>query len=180
MRPKPYYRSLDPGLHLGYRRSANGGSWLARIYLGQQAYRLERVATADDKADADGVAVLSFSQAQAAARALFVSATRRAAGLPEAGPYTVGSALNEYISWLEQERRTARDARWAADAFILPTLGHIRCDLLPLLRSRNGSTTSQRPLPAFVPRKASNPTTRKWIRPTSRYGDGDSRAQIES
>jgi integrase len=130
VRPKPYYRSLDPGLHLGYRRSANGGSWLARIYLGQQAYRLERVATADDKADADGVAVLSFSQAQAAARSLFVSSTRRAAGLPEAGPYTVGSALNEYISWLEQERRTARDARWAADAFILPTLGHIRCDRL--------------------------------------------------
>ena len=97
---------------------------------GHQAYRLERVATADDKADADGVAVLSFSQAQAAARALFVSSTRRAAGLPDAGPYTVGSALTEYISWLEQERRTARDARWAADALILPTLGHIRCDRL--------------------------------------------------
>lgn len=129
-RSKPYYRALDPGLHLGYRRSGNSGSWLVRIYQGQQAYRLQRLATADDKADADGVAVLSFSQAQAAARTVFISSTRRAAGLPEAGPYTVASALDEYISWLEQERRTARDAQWAADAFILPTLGHIRCDRL--------------------------------------------------
>jgi len=130
VRAKPYYRSLDPGLHLGYRRSANGGSWLARLYLGQQAYRLERIATADDKADADGAAVLSFSQAQAAARRRFVSSTRQAAGLPEDGPYTVATALKEYISWLEQERRTARDAQWTADAFILPTLGQIRCDRL--------------------------------------------------
>src|SRR5690349_24635341 len=69
VRAKPYYRSLDPGLHLGYRRSANGGSWLVRIYLGKQAYRTEKLATADDKADADGAVVLSFSQAQAIARA---------------------------------------------------------------------------------------------------------------
>jgi integrase len=130
IRTKPYYRALDPGLHLGYRRSANGGAWLVRFYLGKQAYRLERLATADDKADADGVAVLNFSQAQALARARHVAATRREAGMPDAGPYTVAAAMDDYVAWLEHERRTARDARWAADAFIVPKLGHVLCERL--------------------------------------------------
>ena len=102
----------------------NGGSWLVRVYLGQRAYHLEKIATADDKADADGVAVLNFSQAQAAARARHVAATRQAAGLPDAGPYTVAVALKDYIAWLEQERRTAQDARWAAEAFIIQARSH--------------------------------------------------------
>ena len=29
-RTEPYYRSLQRGLALGYRRGKNGGSWLAR------------------------------------------------------------------------------------------------------------------------------------------------------
>ena len=27
---KPYYRALDPGLHLGYRKGAAGGKWVMR------------------------------------------------------------------------------------------------------------------------------------------------------
>ena len=27
---KPYWRALEQGLHLGYRRRATGGSWIAR------------------------------------------------------------------------------------------------------------------------------------------------------
>src|SRR5215475_10570506 len=91
-RGKPYYRLLDQGLHLGYRRNAGSGTWLARIYDGRGGYRLERIATADDMADADGVAILSFTQAQTMARKLHVSAARAAAGLPPVtgGAYTVG------------------------------------------------------------------------------------------
>lgn len=130
VRTKPYYRALDPGLHLGYRRNANGGSWLVRVYLGSEKYALTKLGTADDKADPDGAAILSFSQAQAAARVQHVAKVRAAAGLPTAGPYTVAAALKDYIAWLELERRTSRDAQWAGDAFINPKLGHILCERL--------------------------------------------------
>ena len=66
--PKPYYRAIDPGLHLGYRKGRNGGRWVVRLYVGAQAYRTDAIATADDVADADGVAILNFAQAQAVAR----------------------------------------------------------------------------------------------------------------
>lgn len=147
VRAKPYYRALDPGLHLGYRRSANGGSWLVRTYLGQQSYRLDKLGTADDKADADGVAILNFSQAQTAARLRGVAITRQAAGLHDAGPYTVSVAIEDYISWLEQHRKTARDARWAADAFIIPKLGRFECNRLtaPQLRKWLGEVAEAPP-----------------------------------
>jgi hypothetical protein len=29
-RTKPYWRMLEQGLHLGYRRRATGGTWIAR------------------------------------------------------------------------------------------------------------------------------------------------------
>ena len=39
---KPYYRAIDRGLHLGYRKlKGQAGTWLARHYLGDQAYEVE-------------------------------------------------------------------------------------------------------------------------------------------
>ena len=35
---KPYYRSLDQGLHLGYRRGLRGAAWVMRWYVGAEAY----------------------------------------------------------------------------------------------------------------------------------------------
>ena len=67
---KPYWRALDEGLHIGYRRLRGAsGKWVVRHYTGGQTYVTETIATADDTSDANGVDVLSFSQAQAAARA---------------------------------------------------------------------------------------------------------------
>src|SRR5262245_62431524 len=59
---KPYFRLIEPGLHLGYRKLASGpGTWLARRYNGAGAYTLENLRTADgtlviadDYSDADG------------------------------------------------------------------------------------------------------------------------------
>ena len=68
-RGKPYWRGLEPGLHLGYRKPLSGaGKWLARHYVGAQAYEVETIATADDFSDADGVAILNFGEAQKLAR----------------------------------------------------------------------------------------------------------------
>ena len=153
---KPYYRAIDPGLHLGYRKGRDGGKWVMRRYVGDGTYKVETIAVADDKADADGVAVLDFRQAQAAIRDLHVKLTRIAQGLPaHDGPYTIARCLEEYLDWLDRNRKSGKDARWRAKALILPQLGGIGCGELtsdtirkwrdaiaeqpPRLRTRKGS-----------------------------------------
>ncbi len=121
---KPYYRAIDEGLHIGYRKGQNGGKWVLRRYAGDQKYVVETIATADDTLDPDGAIVLSFAQAQAEARRRFTEAKRVAAGLPaQAGPYKVRDAINDYLAWLENNRKSARDARWRAEGLIIPELG---------------------------------------------------------
>lgn len=125
---KPYYRAIDPELHLGYRKGVAGGKWVMRWYVGDGAYKVETIATADDSADADGEAVLDYRQAQALIRQRFVEHTRVARGLPaKDGPYTVRSCVDEYLAFLEGNRKSAKDARWRAEALILPSLGDIAC-----------------------------------------------------
>jgi integrase len=122
-RGKPYYRALEPGLHLGYRRpQAGAGKWLARHYIGG-AYELETLAIADDFSDGDGVAVLSYRQAQAKARERMVARAHHGAG--KHGPLTVGDAMDEYLSFLDHNRKSGADARYRDRALIRPTLGKI-------------------------------------------------------
>nr|WP_294523565.1 site-specific integrase [uncultured Rhodopila sp.] len=128
---KPYFRAIDEGLHLGYRKGKSAGKWVLRSYAGAQCYKLETIGTADDTIDADGAAILSFSQAQAVARERFLHAKRMAAGGPVAsGPYTVRDAINEYLVFMEQNRKSARDTRWRAEALIIPSLGDTTCSKL--------------------------------------------------
>jgi integrase len=120
---QPYYRNLEPGLlHLGYRKPrAGAGKWLARIYTGSGTYRLHKIGVADDLSDADGKVILSFKQAQAAARKLMVV---QAGG----GVGTVGDTVEAYVRSLEADGRpaaTIKRTRYSIDAFILPTLGKI-------------------------------------------------------
>jgi integrase len=134
---KPYYRAIGPGLHLGYRKGKAGGKWVMRSYVGQGDYKVYTIATADDSADADGVAVLDYRQAQALVRERFVEYTRLAKGLPaKDGPYTVRACLDEYLAFLESNRKSAKDARWRAEALILPALGDIPCADLTATRQR--------------------------------------------
>ena len=68
-RGKPYWRQIEQKLHLGYRRlKGKAGTWWVRHYIGAQTYEVESLGIADDLSDADGVAVLSFWQAQDKAR----------------------------------------------------------------------------------------------------------------
>jgi integrase len=129
-RGKPYWRGLEPGLHLGYRRPTTGaGKWLARHYVGDQAYEVETIAIADDFSDPDGVAILSFHQAQTLARSRMVARAHTAAGKTE--PLTVKDAIDAYLTYLESKRsKSGREARYAADAFILPVLGAVEINKL--------------------------------------------------
>lgn len=128
-RGKPYYRVLEAGLHLGYRRPLKGsGKWVARHYVGDQKYEVETLAEADDFSDPDGVKILSFQQAQTLARSRMVKRAHTAAG--KTGPLTVADAISSYVEFLETNRKSGREAQYAADALILPTLGAIEIEAL--------------------------------------------------
>jgi integrase len=125
---KPYWRVLDQGLHLGYRRRATGGSWIARRRLDSGQYRESVIALADDLQDADGAEVLDFSQAQAAARRWWLDEQRSEQGLGRArrGPYTVKQACDDYLE--DYRRRGGRAVDTIGYAFgghVLPNLGPI-------------------------------------------------------
>ena len=135
---KPYYRAIDEGLHLGYRRNKVGGKWVMRWYTGDQTYKVETIGSADDTLDADGAEFLSFSKAQALARSRFVEARRIASGLPaKGGAYTVKLCIEEYIGWLEQNKKTAKDAKTRAEALIIPKLGDVECAKLTTKQLRD-------------------------------------------
>jgi integrase len=51
-----------------------------------------------------------------------VSRAHAAAG--KTGPLTVAEVIKEYLAYLEANKKTAKDARYRAEAFILPKLGH--------------------------------------------------------
>jgi integrase len=147
--PKPYFRAIDEGLHLGYRKGQTAGKWVMRWYRGAQTYGTETIGAADDTLDADGDVILTFAQAQAVARARFLDKKRAAAGLtPGVGPYyTVEIAIDDYVAWLEHNRKTAKDTRWRADALIVPPLGDVECAKLttPQLRGWRDAIAREAP-----------------------------------
>ncbi|AZG75900.1 tyrosine-type recombinase/integrase [Methylocystis rosea] len=120
--PKPYFRALDSGLHLGYRKGKSGGKWVVRRYLGGEQYTVETIGTADDVQDADGKTILNFSQAQAAAR----ERAQEARGTKATGPFTVNAAMDDYLARLEAEHsKSLTDAKNRADNLIRPKLGDL-------------------------------------------------------
>ena len=127
---KPYYRALDEGLHLGYRKSNAGSAWVVRWYTGKQAYKIANLeARPDDVLDADGATVLSWNQAQAAARSFFQKRQREADGLDEvqSGPYTVKGALADYMKDYElRGGKAAGRTQAAINALIIPALGEVQ------------------------------------------------------
>jgi integrase len=124
-RGKPYYKSIGEGLHVGYRKGAREGKWVVRRYVGDQAYVVETIATADDFDDANGESVLTFWQAQEKARG------KRG----YAGPYRVRDAIAEHLRCLEG-RGSAYDAHVRCERHILPVLGDELIDQLTAERIR--------------------------------------------
>jgi integrase len=161
-RHKPYFRLIEPGLHLGYRKVTSGpGTWLRRRYTGQGAYITENLRSsdgelviADDYAESDGERVLNFAEAQQRAR------EGRNIG---SGAYTVANAMEDYLRFLATDGRSGHsvyDAGRRDAVFIRPKLGHLRLAALtadrlrrwrdelvntaPRLRTRNGEVQKHR------------------------------------
>ncbi len=134
LRPRrtPYFAKIAKGLHLGFYRGANGGSWIARSYAGGGIYHTEALGLADDTLDADGVKVLDYSQAQDQARRWGEKQRLIAEGIVKPGSYTVGDAVKDYLAEIAAEKRPAamRGAQYVFDAWILPELGSLQADKL--------------------------------------------------
>ncbi|MFO1101322.1 MAG: site-specific integrase [Methylocystis sp.] len=142
-RRKPYWRVLETGLHIGYRRTKEGGgSWIARRFVGDGRYNETKVGTADDLQDPDGVVLHSFAQAQEAARAWWRAEARKELGhAPDHGPYTVGRTLDAYFA--DRERRGSKGVakdKAAANLRIRPELGEIEFSKLTAKRIRDWHT----------------------------------------
>jgi len=181
---KPYFRLIEPGLHLGYRKLASGpGTWLARRYSGDGRYTLENLRTkdgalvlADDYQDSDQGRILNFAQAQQAARGAARGSHR------PAGSYTVADAMDDYLRFLESDGRaphSVRDSRYRADVFVRPQLGKMRLAALttdhlrrwrdqianspPRLRTRNGEKQKYREISGEDAKRARRATVnRTW------------------
>jgi integrase len=134
---QPHWQTLVTGrAHLGYQRwqDARTGRWLLRRYDGQ-AYSVETLGQADDDREigADGVAILDYEQAKAAAIAALDAS---AEGKPH-GRLTVRRAMANYIDYLKAEHRPTADTEWRTVAHITPKLGDIEVQALTSKKIRD-------------------------------------------
>jgi hypothetical protein len=118
-RPKPHYRMVEEGLHLGYRKPrgrrgkpAGAGKWVMRRYIGEQAYVVETIGIADDLSQANGNSIFDFKQAQNKARTFMPGADKKA------GHFTVKDALKDYFEKIEDEGRSSYDSRRRIEPYI--------------------------------------------------------------
>ncbi len=142
VRAEPYYRNVQQGLALGYRRGRRGATWLARIRDPHNAiYQETKLGRADDDScPADGANTLSYDQALKRAREAQAHAdAQRASGvLPGAGKLTVNDILDEYEKGYRsgdarQGERAGRDIQNVQSIFnrhVRPALGNIQLDRL--------------------------------------------------
>jgi integrase len=108
VRGKPYWVKLAAGLSLGYRRNAVAGAWIVRRSDGKGGNWTKAFATADDHEDADGDSVLTFFEAQAAARSI------ASGGKVTGKAATVATAIERYRDELTATGGNPYNARLAA------------------------------------------------------------------
>ncbi|MET4296687.1 integrase [Bradyrhizobium sp. LB8.2] len=109
VRRKPYPGpSLARGVSLLYRRNRTNGTWVVKASNGHGAYWTKRIADADDFAEADGKAVLTFFQAQDTAKRL----ARGDNGSGDNAPITVDGALTAYEADLKARSSNPYNAQW--------------------------------------------------------------------
>jgi integrase len=115
---EPFWNEVRRGLHLGYRKGLGGGVWWLREYRGGR-YAKRRLGIADDEINADGVTVLSWSDAL---KQVF---DEERPTLNTAASYTISQALADYFAHrsAKSPSGSVKTDRAKAMAFIPPKLG---------------------------------------------------------
>ncbi len=161
-RGEPYWRSIQEGRAIGYRRLPRGraGTWIARDYdPARTPKRLQKsLGNADDLLDADEVATLTFAQVQEAALAWFSTLTQSESGRP--APISVAAAMKNYVEdYITRGGKDLQRIETTIRAHILPHLGNVMLNDLsaamikrwhhalarqaPRVRSRGGSQNTR-------------------------------------
>lgn len=110
VRRRPYAGpSLARGVALLYRRNKTNGSWVLKASDGHGAYWTRAFALADDFDDSDSKAVLTFYEAQDAAKKL---ARRDGGGSGDTAPIAVDGALTAYRDDLIARQSNPYNADW--------------------------------------------------------------------
>jgi integrase len=124
-RREPYWTVISGGCALGYRRGANGGTWIGRFRDDKGRQHYEALGASDDARDPDGLSVFSFAQAQEKSRAFFARKARDMAGdaAPSEGPYRVTDALDDYFKSYAKRGKGVSAALSAANLHIRHALG---------------------------------------------------------
>ena len=134
IRHQPYWRGIEAGAAIGYRKGVAGGVWLVRLADASAGggYRQASLARADDNLNPDGVEVLDYRAAEKQAREWIARQNRVAAGLePEptakaTAPYTVADAMRDYLAdYAARGGKGVSTTKASVDAHILPVLGGI-------------------------------------------------------
>ena len=127
---KRFWKSIDIGLAIGYRRTGEGyGTWLLRsMNQDRKDYFYRTIGRADDNQDADGIEVLTFSQVQEKARS--IAKAQRAPGNTLGRLLTVADAAEHYLNWFKDHRKSYEGTRATVQAHILPAFGkRLVCEL---------------------------------------------------
>lgn len=175
-RREPYWRLVERGAHLGYRRGKHGGTWIARRRGAGDRYAFASLGAADDIVEtaghrrvlkADGERVLDFDQAQDRAKRWFgeqrsglaASVSRR-----PGRPYTIADVMRDYLAWYDVHRKPSgiEYTRNTSETHIVSALGPRPVDEI--------STAEVR---AWHERMATSPPRR---RQANRQNGGDSAA----
>jgi integrase len=123
-RREPYWRSIQEGRAIGYRRLAGqkAGSWIARHYDQRSGRRYQALGTADDFLAADGADTLTFGQAQERAREWFDRLSKNDGKTVE--PLTVEAAYQHYLAdYLARGGKASSYIATTFRAHILPAFG---------------------------------------------------------
>ena len=89
----PYWQVVTKDCHLGYFKSETLRIWIARCVLVNNQFADQRIGEADDFAKADGVLVMNFEQASAAARNWYCEQMLKEAAKPiDDSPFGIGTA----------------------------------------------------------------------------------------
>lgn len=120
-----HWRAIHDGLALGYRRGQQGsGTWSARLKLADGRYAIRALAAADDHAPANGADVLTFAQAQKRALDLQDQAKRDEGIVTR--PATVAEAVENYLRWFQQHRKSVTETGHTLRVHILPAFENRR------------------------------------------------------
>lgn len=123
---KQYWTPIDEGIALGYRRGKLKSMWYMRHYRGDGKYASRALALVDDYQDADGERVLSFFQAQDAAKQRIREAAEGERSLPARGGVTVSEAVERYLAhYVATSDKSTAEYRRVFERDVLPPLGGV-------------------------------------------------------